>query len=146
MLRLSGSNKKVAHTRLLSVGFRSWSRFVAVSLQVTWVTNPAVGCHYFPPGLQLHPQPLRGLLPISLLGERTTGVNSLRKTVSRQRRGCDLNPSPSAPESSTLTTRLPSHPRVDLISNNNKWRLCDLRALFVRLVSGPQPLGVQSIK
>ena len=34
------------------------------------------------------------------------GVNSLRKTVTRQRRGCDLNPGPSAPESSTLTTRL----------------------------------------
>ena len=30
------------------------------------------------------------------------------KTVTRQRRGCDLNPGPSAPESSTLTTRLPS--------------------------------------
>jgi len=38
------------------------------------------------------------------------GVNSLPKTVTRQRRGCDLNPDPSAPESSTLTTRLPSHP------------------------------------
>jgi len=35
-------------------------------------------------------------------------VNSLPKTVARQRRGCDLNPGPSAPESSTLTTRLPS--------------------------------------
>ena len=66
--------KKVAHTRLPSVGFRSWSRFLAVSLQAMWVTNPAVGCHcvlpfssvnkkiiyYFPPGLQLPPQPLRG--------------------------------------------------------------------------------------
>jgi len=38
------------------------------------------------------------------------GVNSLPKTVTRQRRGCDLYPGPSAPESSTLTTRLPSHP------------------------------------
>ena len=38
--------------------------------QVTWVINPAVGCHYFPPGLQLPPQPLRGLLPILLLGEQ----------------------------------------------------------------------------
>jgi len=38
------------------------------------------------------------------------GVNSLlHKTVTGQRRGCDLNPGPSAPESSTLTTRLPSH-------------------------------------
>jgi len=32
------------------------------------------------------------------------GVNSLPKTVTRQRRDCDLNPGPSAPESSTLTT------------------------------------------
>ena len=36
-------------------------------------------------------------------------VNSLPKTLTRQRRNCDLNPGPSAPESSTLTTRLPSH-------------------------------------
>ena len=61
---------KIAHTRLPSVGFRSWSRFLAVSLQVMWVINPAVGCHYFPPGLQLLPQPLRGLLPILLFGEQ----------------------------------------------------------------------------
>jgi len=40
------------------------------------------------------------------------GVNSLPKTVTRERRGCDLNPGPSAPESSTLTTRIPSHPNV----------------------------------
>ena len=38
------------------------------------------------------------------------GVNSLPKTVTRQHRDCDLNTGPSAPESSTLTTRLPSHP------------------------------------
>jgi len=36
-------------------------------------------------------------------------VNSLPKTITRQRRGCALNPGPSAPESSMLTTRLPSH-------------------------------------
>jgi len=36
-------------------------------------------------------------------------VNSLPKTVTQQRRGRDLNPGPTAPESSTLTTRLPSH-------------------------------------
>jgi len=34
------------------------------------------------------------------------GVNRLPMTVTRQRCGCDLNPGPSAPESSTLTTRL----------------------------------------
>ena len=32
--------------------------------------NPTVGCHYFPPGLQLPPQPLKGLLPNLLLGEQ----------------------------------------------------------------------------
>ena len=45
-----------------------------------------------------------------LVNKGTMGVNSLPKTVTRQRRDCDLNPGPSAPESSTLTTRLPSHP------------------------------------
>ena len=37
------------------------------------------------------------------------GVNSLPKTVTRQRCDSDLNPGPTAPQSSTLTTRLPSH-------------------------------------
>jgi len=45
-----------------------------------------------------------------MVNRGTMGVNSLPKTVTRQRRGCDFNPGPSAPESSTLTTRLPSHP------------------------------------
>ena len=40
------------------------------------------------------------------------GVNSLPKTVTRQRRCCDLNPGRTTPESSTLTTRLPSLRRV----------------------------------
>jgi len=48
------------------------------------------------------------------------GVNSLPKTVTRQRRSCDLNPGPT--ESSTLTTWLPSHPEPRLY-------------LFYRLVS-----------
>ena len=101
--------KKVTHTRLPSIGFRSWSQCLAVSLQVRWVINPAVGCHYFPTGLQLPPQPLRGLQPVLLLG-----VNSLPKTVTWQHHGCDLNQGRS--ESSTLTTRLPSHPDELLLS------------------------------
>ena len=59
-------------------------------------------------------QTLRGLLPISLLGEqRHDDANSLPKRLrqrQRQRRDWDLNPGSTAPESSTLTTRLPSHP------------------------------------
>ena len=44
------ASKKVqgAHTQIPSIGFQSWSQFLAVSLQVTWVINP-VGRHYFPP-------------------------------------------------------------------------------------------------
>ena len=38
------------------------------------------------------------------------GVNSLPKTFTRKHCDCDLNPGPSAPESSTLTTRLLSRP------------------------------------
>ena len=91
--------KKVAHTRLPSVGFRSWSRFLAVSLQVTWIVNPTAG-----------------LLPEScyqfccLVNRGAMGVNSLPKTVTRQRRSCDLNLGRSASESSMLTIRVPSHP------------------------------------
>ena len=103
---------KVAHTRLPSVGFRSWSRFLAVSLQVMWFINPAVGCHYFPPGLQLPPQPLRRLLPISLLGEQRRNECETKTVRTRQRRSCDLNPGPTAPKSSKLTTRLLSHLRL----------------------------------
>jgi len=57
--------------------------------------NPYEGCYQFR----------------CLVNRGTMGVNSLPKTVTRQRRGCDLNPRPSAPEFSTLTTLLPSHPQ-----------------------------------
>ena len=64
-----GKNKaKVAHTRLPRVPelipiLRSQP---AGNVSQT----PAVGCHYFPPGLQLSSQSLKGLLPILLLGEQ----------------------------------------------------------------------------
>ena len=104
---------KVAHTRLPSVGFWSWSRFLAVSLQVTWIINTTVGCHYFPPGLRYLRNPQEGCYQFCCLVNRgTMGVNSLPKTVTRQRRDCDLNPGPSASESSTRITRLPSHPII----------------------------------
>jgi len=97
--------KKVDHTRLPSVGFRSWSRFLAVSPQVTWVINQAVGCHYFPQACSYPRNPQEDCYQFCCLVNRgTMGVNSLPKTVIRQRRDCDSNPGPSAPESSTLTT------------------------------------------
>jgi len=73
-----------------------------------------VGCHYFPPRLQLPPQPLRGCF----VNRVTMGVNSLPKTVTRQHCDCDWNPGLSAPESSTLTTKLPSHPAKNVQTDN----------------------------
>jgi len=52
------------------------------------------------------------------------GVNSLPKTVARQRHGCDLNPGPTAPESSTPTTRLPSHPVVVILPSTGYGTHC----------------------
>jgi len=49
-----------------------------------------------------------------LVNRGTMGVNSLPKTVTRQRCDCNLNLGPSAPESSTLATRLPSHCAVSM--------------------------------
>ena len=57
------------------------------------------------------------------------GVNSLPKTVTRQCRDCDLNPGPSAPESSTLTTRLPSRPR-----NIVYWLSTTIPAIILRVI------------
>jgi len=99
---------KVAHTRLPSVGFRSWSRFLAVSQQVTWVINSAVGCHYFQPGLQLPPATLnRAATNFAAWWTEARWVWIVCLRLTRQRRDCDMNPGPSAPESSTLITRLP---------------------------------------
>jgi len=84
---------KKAHTRLPSVGFRSWSWFLTVTPQVTWVINPAVGCHYFLPGLQLPRNPKEGCYQFRCLVNRgTLGMNSLPKTVTRQHHDCYLNP------------------------------------------------------
>jgi len=92
---------------------RSWSRFLAVSLQVTWVINPAVGRHYFRPGSQLPSQPLEGCYQFRCLVNRgTMGVNSLPKTVTRQRCGCDLNPGPIAPESSVHANHSAAEPWI----------------------------------
>ena len=52
------------------------------------------------------------------------GVNSLPKTVTRQRRDCDLNPGPSAPECSTLTTRLYQATPCDIYAVANVVHSC----------------------
>ena len=70
-LAIFNKGVKVAHTRLPRVGFRSWSRFLAVSQAAGDVSHkPGGRLPLLPPGLQLPPQPLRGLLSLSLLGEQ----------------------------------------------------------------------------
>ena len=124
-IRLQSSERKCADIpkRNLSTCIHKGSQYSITERRVPELipvlgSQPAGDVSHKPGGrLPLHParpalppQPLRGLLPVSLLGEqRHNGVNSLPKTVTRQRRDCDFNPGPSAPESSTLTTRLPSH-------------------------------------
>ena len=57
-------------------------------------------------------------------------VNSLPKTVTRQHRRCDLNIGPSVPESSTLTTRLPSHPLQKRQMDNIILSTCYLYCIY----------------
>jgi len=63
---------------ITSIGHGVDSGFLAVSLQVTLVINPVVGCCYFPPGLRLLLQPkiitAVGQYQIILLGDRGTQV------------------------------------------------------------------------
>ena len=57
----------------------------------------------------------RPVVTLATLKRAATNFAAWCKTVALQCSGCDLNPSPSAPESSTLTTRLPSHYRGTLV-------------------------------
>ena len=70
------------------------------------------------------------------------GVNMLPKTVTRQRSDCDLNPGPSAPESSTLTTRLPSN--SELITKKTNTTRDPSRVICIEPLAG-RPTGQQPI-
>ena len=61
------------------------------------------------------------------------GVSSLPKTVTRQRRDWDLNLGPSASESSTLTTRLPSHPNYIILMYKSETRFTKYLMTILRL-------------
>jgi len=78
-------------------------------------------------------------------------MNSLPKTVTRQRRDCDLNPRPSVPESSTLTTRLtsgqlvPSVPRdLHMIKSSSEVWTRQQKAVLPT-VGGAEPRVVVSV-
>ena len=74
---------------------------------------PAVGCHYFPPGLRLPPQPqsITALWPVrsyTAWWQRHIGVNNLPKVVMRRCLEQDLNPRRTDHKSNAL----PLHHRV----------------------------------
>ena len=98
-----------------SVGFRSLSRFSAVSPQVTEAINLAVDCHYFPPGPRLLPQPpsITALLAGTKLYYLVTRIcKQLAQGSTRQRRGRDSNPRPVDRKSSSVTTAITPGPFV----------------------------------
>jgi len=80
-------------------------------------------------------------------------VNSLPKTVTRQRHGCNLNPGPSVPESSTLNTRLPSHLCLSYhgklwavhILYNARWVVERVEILSLGVIMGEGGTGVSVI-
>jgi len=61
---------KVAHTRLPSAEVPELIPILGSQPAGDVSHKRAVGCHYLPSGLQLPPQPLRGLLPGLLLDEQ----------------------------------------------------------------------------
>ena len=137
-----------ARTRLPSVVYRSWSQFLAVSLQVTWVVSPAVGCHAVLSGRPaVTPATLKtGAANLAAWWTKvrwvwTVCLRSLPNSVAA-RRGCDLNPGPSAPESSTLTTRLPNHPGESVATEKHSdtdHRLTGMNRICDAVVKMPWP-------
>jgi len=96
---------------------------------VTWVVNPAVGCRHFPPGPQLPWQPLRGLLPVSLLGERWVWTVCLR-LLPDSVAAAILNPDPIycawVQHANHLATEPPRRDKYQ--ANNYHWPALDLVA------------------
>jgi len=93
---------------------------------------------YFPPSLQLTPQPLIGMLPSLLFGEqRHDGCEQFAQDCYQTASRLQFEPRPSAPESSTLTTRLSSHP-CSSVDNILLRLFCDPRLL--RPGQLPRPL------
>jgi len=92
---------------------------------------------YFPPSLQLTPQPLIGMLPSLLFGEqRHDGCEQFAQDCYQTASRLQFEPRPSAPESSTLTTRLSSHP-CSSVDNILLRLFCDPRLLRPGQLSRP---------
>ena len=85
----------------------------------------AVGCHYFPPGLQLPPEPhsITALWPVpsyTAWRQRHIGVNNLPKIVTQRCLKQDLNPRPTDRKPKCLTVAPPRHLRYGRESQLHK--------------------------
>ena len=69
------------------------------------------------------------------------GVISLPKTVTRQHSGCDLNPGPSARESSTLTTRLRSHSHILIGACNRNLPMVTMTTVYPQFLHSVADTG-----
>ena len=65
------TKSKVFAYSIMSIGLGADPGFLAVSLQVTLVINPVIGCRYFPPAKEIMPLVWYQL---TLLGDRGTQV------------------------------------------------------------------------
>jgi len=92
-IKATSKKVKVAHTWLPSIGFWSWTRFLAVRLQVTGVINPAVGCNYFARPAVTPTTLKRAATNFAAWWTEAGWVWAVCLSFFiRQRCGCDLNP------------------------------------------------------
>ena len=93
LLSLCRGNKKVkvkfSHTRYRALGPELIPVYRQSARRWLFKSSPAVGCHYFPPGLRSPSQPknITVLRPVpsytTVLGDRHRGVNNLLKAVTQ---------------------------------------------------------------
>ena len=117
----TGKMVKVAHTRLPSIGFRSWSRFLAVSLQEMWVIKRAVGCHF----RQACSYPRSSATSFAAWWTEAQWVWTVCLRLLPDSVATAIwTPGPTVPESSTLITQLLSHPITGIHTHTRLTALC----------------------
>jgi len=115
---VKGKGFPSSHTRYRALGLEQIPVYRQSARRWLWVIHPAVGCHYFPPGLRLPSQSQSITAPRPLPSntawwQRHIGVNNLPKVVTQllTRVGFELNPRPVDRKSSTLPCSPPCHLR-----------------------------------
>ena len=124
---------KASHTRYRALGPELIPVYRQSAYRWLQVIHPAVGCHYFPPGLQLPPQPqsITALWPVpsyTAWWQRHIGVNNLPKVVTQHHLEQDLNLRPVDRKPKCLTRCTTAPPQMWRCSNKEsclKAWVCD---------------------